>query len=166
MSVSTKDSKEKERKKKEFNEKVIEYCPYLWPRGQYTHRKDQNYDYSYSVFDYVPDGWRKKFILDFCKELNIILDKLTYTEENPYIPTRINSIFGHFTVHSTWTNPEIDELVKKYENIGLHTCVDCGSTAIVRGELTGTPYCKDCMQKYKRFNKFIDVDKFKEFGEE
>ena len=44
---------------KESNQKLIERFPFLIPRNRWTGKVPEDYDYSYTELDSMPDGWRK-----------------------------------------------------------------------------------------------------------
>ena len=46
---------------KESNQKLIERFPFLIPRNRWTGKIPEDYDYSYTELDSMPDGWRKAF---------------------------------------------------------------------------------------------------------
>lgn len=46
---------------KESNQKLIERFPFLMPRNRWTGKVPEDYDYSYTELDSMPDGWRKAF---------------------------------------------------------------------------------------------------------
>ena len=46
---------------KESNQKLIERFPFLIPRNRWTGKVPEDYDYSYTELDSMPDGWRKAF---------------------------------------------------------------------------------------------------------
>lgn len=46
---------------KESNQELIERFPFLIPRNRWTGKVPEDYDYSYTELDSMPDGWRKAF---------------------------------------------------------------------------------------------------------
>ena len=42
---------------KESNQKLIERFPFLIPRNHWTGKVPEDYDYSYTELDSMPDGW-------------------------------------------------------------------------------------------------------------
>ena len=50
----------------ESNHKLIERFPFLIPRNRWTGKVPEDYDYSYTELDSMPDGWRKAFGEQMC----------------------------------------------------------------------------------------------------
>lgn len=46
---------------KEYNKQLVEKYPFLLPRNRWTGKVQEDYDYSYTELDGMPDGWRKAF---------------------------------------------------------------------------------------------------------
>ena len=59
----------------EENKALISEFPFLLPRNRWTGNIPDDYDYSYTELDDLPDGWRIAFGLQMCKELKEILVK-------------------------------------------------------------------------------------------
>ena len=54
---------------KESNQKLIERFPFLMPRNRWTGEVPEDYDYSYTELDSMPDGWRKAFGEQMCEDI-------------------------------------------------------------------------------------------------
>ena len=54
---------------KESNQKLIERFPFLIPRNRWTGKVPEDYDYSYTELDSMPDGWRKAFGEQMCEDI-------------------------------------------------------------------------------------------------
>ena len=54
---------------KESNQKMIERFPFLIPRNRWTGKVPEDYDYSYTELDSMPDGWRKAFGEQMCEDI-------------------------------------------------------------------------------------------------
>lgn len=59
----------------EENKALIVEFPFLLPRNRWTGNVPDDYDYSYTELDDLPDGWRIAFGLQMCRELKEILVK-------------------------------------------------------------------------------------------
>lgn len=62
---------------KESNQKLIERFPFLIPRNRWTGKVPEDYDYSYTELDSMPDGWRKAFGEQMCEDIR---DELVHAE--------------------------------------------------------------------------------------
>ena len=60
------------------NRNLIERFPFLLPRNRWTGKVPEDYDYSYTELDAMPDGWRKTFGEQLCEELKAELVKAGY----------------------------------------------------------------------------------------
>ena len=52
----------------ERNKKIIKDFPFLVPRNAFTGKVIEDYDYSYTLADEFPDGWRPLFFM-LCAEI-------------------------------------------------------------------------------------------------
>lgn len=57
----------------EKNKALVDDFPFLLPRNRWTGKVPDDYDYSYTELDAMPEGWRTAFGLQMCKELKEIL---------------------------------------------------------------------------------------------
>ena len=60
----------------EENRNLIERFSFLLPRNCWTGKVPEDYDYSYTELDAMPDGWRKTFGEQLCEELKAELVKV------------------------------------------------------------------------------------------
>lgn len=51
------------------NKELIERYPFLLPRNVWTDKVDEDFDYSWTLLDEMPDGWRKAFGEMVCEEI-------------------------------------------------------------------------------------------------
>ena len=58
----------------EYNKELLTEFPFLLPRNVWTGELDEDYDYSYTLLDFAPVGWKKLF-LQCCRDLAIQLTK-------------------------------------------------------------------------------------------
>jgi hypothetical protein len=77
---------------KESNQKLIERFPFLIPRNRWTGKVPEDYDYSYTELDSMPDGWRKAFGEQMCEDIR---DELVHAEYlNQYRISQIKEKYG------------------------------------------------------------------------
>ena len=72
--MKLKDLVEQRRIVKE-NKKLIKEFPFLLPRNRFTGEVMSGYDYDFTELDSMPDGWRKAFGLEMCREIKDYLIK-------------------------------------------------------------------------------------------
>ena len=51
------------------NKRLVEEYPFLIPRNRFTDEIPDDYDYTYTELDDMPDGWRKAFGEQMCAEI-------------------------------------------------------------------------------------------------
>lgn len=66
---------------KESNQKLIERFPFLIPRNRWTGKIPEDYDYSYTELDSMPDGWRKTFGEQMCEDIREELVRAEYLDQ-------------------------------------------------------------------------------------
>ena len=76
----------------EANRKLIERFPFLMPRNRWTDKVPEDFDYSYTELDSMPDGWRKAFGEQMCEEIREELVRANYLDQ--YRITQIKEKYG------------------------------------------------------------------------
>ena len=59
----------------EENRKLCKEYPWLYPRNVWTDEPIKDFDYSYTLLDDMPNGWRIAFGKQMCEEINNVLKK-------------------------------------------------------------------------------------------
>ena len=130
----------------EENKKLIEEFPFLLPRNRFFDNVPANYDYSYTELDNMPEGWRKAFGIEMCKEIKAELLKYDYL--NDYRILEIKEKYGGLRWYSGHipSNSSIFDIIHKYETLSFKTCINCGRQAEYISEGWISPYCKTCKE--------------------
>lgn len=131
---------------KEENKKIVEKFPFLLPRNRYTGAVVPDYDYSYTEYDAMPEGWRKAFGIKMCEEIQKELDKSPSLKEQ-YCITQIKEKYGSLRWYSNFYTTEIEKIIQRYENISKRTCICCGAPATKISTGWISPYCNKCAEK-------------------
>lgn len=76
----------------EYNKALIERYPFMRPRNVWTGEAIEDYDYSWTLADDIPDGWRIAFGDQMLEELREELIKFDYL--NDYRPLQIKEKYG------------------------------------------------------------------------
>jgi len=136
---------------KKANKKLIKEFPFLMPRDVWTSKIFEDYDYSYTKFDYIPEGWRKAFGIQFMKELKVALGD--YIDE--YRVIQIKEKYGSLRWYDFGAPKEVYKVIEKYQNLSKVTCIVCGkpATKIAMGWIS--PYCDKCFPggKFYKINE-------------
>jgi hypothetical protein len=117
----------------------------------------EDYDYSYTLFDEIPHGWKMAFGLQLAEELReqLIKDKFLYD----FRFVQIKEKYGSLRLYNNGCSRECWNILDKYESLSLKTCIECGSTEGV--ELTDDgwilPLCTTCMEEENKNNQNIET---------
>ena len=76
----------------ERNKELIAKYPWLLPHNRFSDKIADDYDYSYTELDAMPDGWRKAFGEQMCEEIQKELEKFDYVDK--YRILQIKEKFG------------------------------------------------------------------------
>lgn len=98
----------------------------------------------HTELDAMPDGWRKAFGIQMCKEIKAAL-KLHKGALRKYRIVQIKEKFGGLRWYDNWSTAEVMKVIKKYEHISYFTCIDCGKPATKMSTGWICPYCDDCI---------------------
>ena len=116
------------------NEELIERYPFL----ACSKRND------YTWLDEIPPGWKTAFGVNFCEELrnelitNNFLDKFQILQ--------LKEKYGRFTCYCSGypAGSKISDIIKKYEILSEHICVNCGKPAKWVSTSWISPWCDAC----------------------
>lgn len=142
MRINKKERK-RIKKKKLRNKKLIKKYCWLIPRNVWSGKIPEDYDYYYTEYDCIPDGWQKAFGKIMLKEIDDELKKNNYV--NQYRIYRIKEKYG---LLRWYDNGGANYVVQKYEAISENVCYFCGrpdTHVIDRGWIL--PVCEKCDEK-------------------
>ena len=124
--------------------------PFLRVKNVWTKKK---YGYSSTELDMLPNGWRKRFGEDICKELNELFKKSSVKHFNrKYFIVQIKEKYGTLRWYDNGVPEDIFQeyldIINKYEELSGKTCIECGEDAKII-ELNGLyePLCEECLEK-------------------
>lgn len=135
------------------NKELCERFPFLLPYDALiesedddflpkTDRVNPKFDYSYTMLDFVPKGWKDLF-LRMCGEIRTEIEQ---TEEfRTFRIFDIKEKYGMLRMLATGGNDKTDALMDRCEKDSERVCVECGkpATRISMGWIC--PYCDDCI---------------------
>ena len=102
---------------------------------------------TYTELDALDKGWRKAFGIRICKDIKRSLLKEGGRKRlKEYRIVQIKEKYGSLRWYDSGGNIEImREIIPKYEEESLHTCICCGklATKISKGWIS--PYCDKCI---------------------
>lgn len=140
----------------EENKKLIEKYTFLLPRNIFSGEVDNSYDYSYTIMDGMPKGWRIAFGDAMLEELAAALGSYV----NNYQITDVKEKYGGLRWYDNGAPVHCGhyEIINKYENISYYTCIECGSAATCMTTGWISPYCDSCIKNID--SPFINIDEF------
>lgn len=142
----------------EENKALIAEFPFLLPRNRWTGNVPDDYDYSYTELDDLPDGWCIAFGLQMCRELKEILVKGGGLDA--YRITQIKEKYGTLRWYDNGCPESVSNAYyawqKKYVELSKRTCIICGKRATKESVGYITYYCKECASKCT-YGNFKDI---------
>lgn len=147
------NKRQKKKRLKMRNKKLIKLHPYLLPRNVWTDKVVKDYDYTYTEYDCISKGWRigfGKFLLEdlrkACLETNF-LDKLRFSE--------IKEKYASLRMYTFGAPQKVHDVLHKYEFISEYICIQCGSpyACVVDDYGWYLPLCKCCWEKNNQRRK-------------
>lgn len=144
---------------KESNQKLIERFPFLIPRNRWTGKIPEDYDYSYTELDSMPDGWRKAFGEQMCEDIREELVRAEYLDQ--YRITQIKEKYGTLCWYDFGgTERMLRDIIPKYEHLSARTCIRCGNPATKVSTGWISPYCDTCAGKISHAERFISIEEW------
>ncbi len=139
----------------ERNKELIQKYPWLKPRNPLTMENIDNFDYSYTMLDDMPDGWRKTFGMLMVEEIDKELKKLGDKRRDEYYIFDIKEKYGGLRWYDVGGTKEIDDIIDKYSTISEHVCIECGKPDVPLLTRIGwiIPLCKECYESKKHYKR-------------
>lgn len=120
------------------NKELVERYPFLKPHCD-------DYDYSWTELDFMPDGWRKAFGEMMCEELREELIKYDFLDE--YSIAEIKEKWGGLRWYDNGypEGSKIPDIIDKYECLSQNICIGCGKPDVpMTGVRWFMPMCSSC----------------------
>lgn len=144
------------------NKELLEKHPWLWPQNWWGEPlPSDRFDYSSTLLDEIPTGWKINFGDQMCNDIQDVLDKRGCA--NQFHIIQIKEKFGSLRIY---VDPlpgdclkEIREVITQYEIKSAETCCECGKPAEYMSTGWICPYCKECATKISGGE--LNDDKFK-----
>ena len=137
--------------------------PWLVPHNRWTDEEIEDFDYSWTELDAMPDGWRKAFGEQMCFEIQSVLEE-TEDEEFEYRILQIKEKWGYLHWYDNGAPKDISNklntIIKKYEDLSKKTCIECGAPATKISTRWISPWCDECAKKLVRAGDLIPIDEW------
>ncbi len=102
---------------------------------------------TYTELSAMPNGWRKCFGIQMCKEIKQSLKRNNFLYK--YRVCDIKEKWSELRWYDNSAPDEVHRIIEKYEYISQRTCIHCGMPATKQTEGYILPYCDDCFPKDK-----------------
>ena len=134
--------------------------PILVPRHVWTGEEVEDYDYSYTKLDAMPEVWKNTFGEQWVAEVQEVVNKLSEADRDKVYITDIKEKYGRLETYFSYYTDELDEIIKKYYKISRSICIQCGkpATKVTTGWINS--YCDDCAEKFAKYEYFADINEF------
>lgn len=131
------------------NKDLCKKYPFLLPRNDFTDKVPDDYDYSYTEIDAIPEGWQIAFGDMLIKELG---DSLRRTgNHKSFRFDQIKEKWGSLRIYHHGGNDKSERIIEKYSTLSENICMLCGKPDVYmtnRGWLY--PCCKECWENNER----------------
>ena len=129
------------------NKELVERHPYLLPRNVFSDEVRGDYNYEFTLYDDIPEGWRIGFGEFLLEDLRDALVKTNYLNRFRFM--QIKEKFGGLRLYCNGAPQEVHDGLRKYEYISQFIFIYCGSprACIVDDYGWYLPLCKDCWDK-------------------
>lgn len=137
----------------DYNKQLCLMFPWLIPHNRWTGEEIEDFDYSWTELDAMPDGWRKAFGEQMCHEIQEVLEE-TKDKEFEYRILQIKEKWGYLHWYDNGAPKDISDklntVIKKYEKLSEKTCIKCGAPATKISTGWISPWCNKCAENNKR----------------
>lgn len=133
---------------------LVNRFPFLIPRNAFSGKVVEDYDFTWTELDELPEAWKEAFGEQIAEEINDVLIKAGYSDK--YRITQIKEKYGQLRWYDEGVPKEIwdevQKVIRKYEVISEKICICCGkpATHLTSGWITHV--CKDCYDKIEKKN--------------
>lgn len=138
---------------------LINKYPFLMPQNIHTGIIPKDYDYSYTILDDMPSGWKKAFGEMLCEELTEELlrnDNYGNKYLNEYKVQEVKEKFGQLRWYDNGYphGSQIPQIIDKYSVLSENICAHCGKPDIpMTCNGWWLPLCKDCFCQISNYYK-------------
>ncbi len=138
------------------NKRLMKEYPFLIPRKRETGEILDGDNYSYTILDPMPKGWKKAFGEDICREIKQFLIEEELLEG--YWAIQIKEKFGSLRWYDNdcMRHDKLKQIKRKYVERSEHTCVMCGAEGTMRDNLRWvSPFCDECYEELIEWDPYM-----------
>lgn len=134
-----------------INYELCNKYPILVPRNVYTGNTVTGYDYSYTMLDFIPYGWKVAFGEAWARDIQEAINISLQDKKDDIFILQLKEKYGILTQYFSEYTDELDSVIDKYEELSKKTCIKCGKlreNVIANKNLL---YCNDCLNINREF---------------
>ena len=138
------------------NKRLMKEYTFLIPRNRENGEILDEADYSCTMLDPMPKGWKKAFGEDICREIKAFLFEENMLEG--YWVKQIKEKFGSLRWYDNdcSRHAKLKQIKSKYVELSEHTCVMCGAEGTMRDNLRWiSPFCDECYEELIEWNPYM-----------
>lgn len=110
----------------------------------------------FNWLDDMPEGWRKNFGIQLCKDLRKELIKNHYLFK--YRIVQIKEKFGGLRWYDDGAPGKVHEIIEDYASKSYYICINCGKPATKFTTGWICPYCDDCIPEGRPYREIKPTD--------
>lgn len=124
------------------NRMLVEKYPFLLPRDSETDEIPSDYDFSYTLMDKFPAGWRVAFGEHFLEDIKVRL-LLANCKLDDYRIYNVGVENGSLVWKDNSCSKDLNDVVRFYNELSRATCIFCGAPATSFSH--NLPVCDNCI---------------------
>lgn len=131
----------------DLNKRLIKRYPFLEIKGWNTFEPG---DFSSTLLDCMPVGWRKVLGIPLCEELREELLRIDPSLLNKYRVFQVKEKYGTLRWYADSYSDRMEDILTKYEDISQYTCVVCGRINVpIFDDGWISPFCIECYKSHR-----------------
>lgn len=140
------DSKD-ENTRIDLNKRLIKRYPFLEIKGW---NASEHSDFSSTLLDCMPIGWRNTLGIPLCEELREELIRIDPSLLNKYRVSQVKEKYGTLRWYADSYSDQMEDILTKYEDISQYTCVVCGKINVpIFDDGWISPFCIECYKSHR-----------------
>lgn len=116
--------------KKIENKQLVEKFPWLRP-FDFFGNEIENYDYSFTILDEIPEGWKIAFGELLAEDIQKVLDEQNIDD---FKVLQIKEKYGELRLYHNSAPKEIDKIIHAYSTASANICFHCGKPDVTQSK--------------------------------
>ena len=131
------------------NMELVDRYSFLKPRSVMTGDIVDHYDYTWTMLDMMPIGWKKAFGVRMCEELREALVESGCLDT--YQVLEVKEKYWSLRWYSIGGTEQTDEIENRYMALSEMTCIQCGEPEFMwNSDLSFMPLCSKCADELRK----------------